>query len=198
MMETTDKSRESTDQRHPGTDMTAPEVDLWFAREVLPLEAVLVQFFRRNWRNQSDIADLLQDVYVSVYEAAQNRIPDSARQFTFTTARNLLISRARRDRIVLFEAVADMETLGAAADTPGPEQSVMARDELLRLQAGLNSLPTRSREAFILRQIEGLSRREIAQRMGISETTVRWHLSEGLRVLTDIMYGKSADAGVRT
>jgi RNA polymerase sigma factor (sigma-70 family) len=197
MAETTDSGRESTNQRHKGTDMTAPKVDAWFAREVLPLEAVLVQFLRNNWRDKSEIADLLQDVYVRVYEAALKKIPDSTKQFVFQIARNLLIDSARRERIVPFETIADMEALSLVADVPGPEQSTIARDELLRLQAGLDRLPARSREAFVLRQIEGLSRHEIAQRMGISDKTVRWHLNEGLRVLADIMYGESADAGGR-
>ncbi len=192
MTETTDSGRDHTHQRHEGTDMAAPELDAWFAREVLPLEAILVQFLKRNWRNKSDIADLLQDVYVGVYEAAQKKIPESARAFVFTAARNVLVSRARRERIVPFEAVADMEALGFAADIPGPEQTALARDELLRLQAGLNRLPARAREAFVLRQIEGLSRREIASRMGISDKTVRWHLNEGLRALADFMYGDEA------
>lgn len=108
MTETTDSGRDHTHQRHEGTDMAAPELDAWFAREVLPLEAILVQFLKRNWRNKSDIADLLQDVYVGVYEAAQKKIPESARAFVFTAARNVLVSRARRERIVPFEAVADM------------------------------------------------------------------------------------------
>jgi RNA polymerase sigma factor (sigma-70 family) len=197
MAETTDSSREGKGPRPEGTDMTAPKVDAWFAREVLPMEAVLVQFLRNNWRNKSEIADLLQDVYVRVYEAALKQIPDSTKQFVFSIARNLLIDSARRERIVPFETIADMEALSLVADIPGPEQSVIARDELLRLQAGLDRLPARSREAFVLRQIEGLSRREIARRMGISDKTVRWHLNEGLRVLADIMYGESADVGGR-
>lgn len=194
MAKTTDSSREGTGLRPEGADMPAREVDAWFAREVLPLEAILVQFLRRNWRNKSEVADLLQDVYIGVYEAALRRIPTSTKQFVLTTARNLLIDRARRERIIPFETVADMEALGLVADTPGPEQSVMARDELLRLQAGLDRLPARSREAFILRQIEGLSRREIALRMGISDQTVRCHLNAGLRTLADIIYGESANA----
>jgi len=187
MVETTNSGRE--DLRPQSTDMAAPEVDAWFAREVLPLEAVLIQFLRHNWRNNSEIADLLQDVYVRVYEAALQQLPDSAKQFVFAIARNLLINRARRERIVPFETVADLEALDIAADTPGPEQALIARDELIRLQAGVDRLPGRSREAFLLRQVEGLSRREIAARMGISDKTVRWHLNEGLRALADMLYG---------
>lgn len=197
MAETTDSGRDSTNQWREGTDMTGPNVDAWFAREVLPMEAVLIQFLRNNWRDKSEISDLLQDVYVRIYEAALKQIPDSTKQFVFQTARNLLIDRARHERVVPFETLADMEALNLAADVPGPEQTVIARDELLRLRAGLDRLPARSREALILRQIEGLSRQEIAQRMNISDHTVKWHLAEGLRLLADIMYGESAEAGAR-
>jgi RNA polymerase sigma factor (sigma-70 family) len=192
MVETPDGDREGG--RLQGAQMNAPSVDAWFAREVLPLEAVLVRFLRRNWRNDSEIADLLQDVYVRVFEAALKQVPDSPRHFVFAIARNLLINRARRERIVPFEAVADLEALDIAAECPGPEQMLMARDELIRLQAGVNRLPERSREAFLLRQVEGLSRREIAARMGISDKTVRWHLNEGLRALADILYGEPSES----
>ncbi len=155
----------------------------------------MVQFLQRNWRNRSEIADLLQDVYVGIYEAALKQIPMSARQFVLASARNLLINRARHERIVLFETVADMEALGFAADAPNPEQSALARDELLRLQAGLESFARAlAGRRSLLRQIDGLSRREIASRMGISDQTVRWHLNAGLRALADIMYGESANA----
>ena len=56
-------------------------LDLWFVREVLPLEATLNQFLRRNCRNRTDIADLCQEVYARVYEAAQRQLPDRARPF---------------------------------------------------------------------------------------------------------------------
>lgn len=168
----------------------ALEADTWFATEVLPLEAALTQFLRHNWRSESDIADLLQDIYVRVYEAALKQIPEAARPFVFATARNLLINRVRRERIIPIEAVADLDALGVAMDEPDPDRSLAAREELRRLQDVLNRLPRRSREAILMKQVEGLSRREIAQRMGITEKTVKWHLNEGVRTLADILYGE--------
>ena len=61
----------------------------------------------------------------------------------------------------------------------------MAKQELHRLQAALDRLPSRCREAVVLRKIEGLPRKEIAQRMGISEATVAEHLAAGMYVLAD-------------
>jgi hypothetical protein len=40
--------------------VAAHAVDLWFVQEVLPLEAALTRFLRRNWREESDILDLRQ------------------------------------------------------------------------------------------------------------------------------------------
>lgn len=83
------------------------EADDWFMREVLPLEATLVQFLRQNWRNWSDIADLRQEVYMRVYEAAQKKIPEQTRAFVLTTARNIVIDRVRQERVIPIEMVID-------------------------------------------------------------------------------------------
>lgn len=171
--------------------MNASELEAWFLREVLPLEAALMRYLQHNWRNQSDIKDLLQDVYVRVCEAARKEAPRATKPFVFTTARNLLINRVRDSQVIPIEAVADLEALSAAVDEPGPDRGVIARDELRRLQAAIDRLPPRAREAVTLRQVEGLSRREIAVRMGISEETVKEYLASGLRALSDMFFGQN-------
>src|ERR1044072_50302 len=162
MAETTDTTRNDAGRIRPGAAMNTSELDAWFEREVLPLEAALMQYLQHNWRNKSDIADLRQDIYVQVYEAAHKELPESPRAFLFATARHLLIRRMRREQIVPIEAVADFDALGAAIDAPGPESNAIARDELRRLQAALDRLPPRTRQAFVMRQVDGLSHREIA------------------------------------
>jgi RNA polymerase sigma-70 factor (ECF subfamily) len=175
--------------------MTASDVDVWFAREVLPLEAALMQFLQHHWRNRNDVEDLVQDVYVRIYEAAQKEIPEHPRKFLFTAARNLLIDRARRAQIIPIEALPDPETLDIAVDTPGPERNAIARDELRRLQEALDRLPARNREAVVLARIEGLTGREISQRMGLAEATVSHHLSNGIAALADMLYGDAPKDG---
>ncbi|HSZ10577.1 MAG TPA: RNA polymerase sigma factor, partial [Rhizomicrobium sp.] len=138
----------------------------WFVREVLPLESALMQYLQHSCRDKHEIADLRQEVYVRVYEAAREQIPRPARPFVFTVARNLLINRVRRERIVTMESVVDLDALDVAIDMPGPDRSAIARDELRRLQLAIERLPARCREAVMLGRIEGLSGQEIARRMG--------------------------------
>jgi RNA polymerase sigma-70 factor (ECF subfamily) len=94
--------------------------------------------------------------------------------------------------------VSDLDALGIAVDAPGPDRSLIARDELRKLQDALDQLPPRAREVLILGRIEGLTGREIAQRLGIAETTVSEHLAKGMHALTDILLRDSIDLKRRT
>jgi len=195
MADTPETSLEGAEPRRNGTVMAASDVNDWFVREVLPLEAMLMQFLRRGWRNSADVKDLCQDVYVRIYEAAQIEIPVPAKAFVFATARNLLIDRIRKENVVSIEAVADLDALGIALDEPGPDRSAIARQELRRLQAALDRLPPRARDAVVMRKIEGLSRPEIAARMGIAEPTVSQHLAAGMAALADFFHSETIEPG---
>jgi RNA polymerase sigma-70 factor (ECF subfamily) len=176
-----------------GSDvLTAPELKAWFAREVLPLEAILMHFLRHNWRDANEIEDMRQEVYARVCEAAQIQMLEHSKSFVLKTARNLVIDRVRRGQVVPIDAVADLDALGIALDAPGPDRSVMAREQLRRLQSALDKLSPRVRQVVVMRRIDGVARREIARRMGITEDTVAEYLAEGMRVLANKLYGEEA------
>jgi len=181
--------------RSSDTASAVSRADFWFAHEVLPLEATLMQFLQHNWRNQSEIADLRQEIYIRVYESAVKQIPEKPRKFVFTTARNLLVDRARRARVIPIEAAVDFELFEIASDEPGPDRIVLARDELRRMRNALDELQPRWREAIELGRIEGLSRREVAQRMAVTELTAATYLKFGIAALTEVLYGTPFNSG---
>ncbi|HEY0917558.1 MAG TPA: RNA polymerase sigma factor [Solimonas sp.] len=167
------------------------QVNEWFTREVLPLEPLLMRFFRRNWRSESDLADLRQELYVRIYEFGLKEIPLQTKPFVFMAARNLLINHVRRARIVSIEAMADLDAMNIAVDMVTPEREITARDELRQLQIGLNNLPPRCREVVTLRRIEGLSQREVAEKLSVGEDTVEKQMMYGMRALINFMLGGS-------
>jgi RNA polymerase sigma factor (sigma-70 family) len=98
--------------------------------------------------------------------------------------RNLLVEHARHARIVPMERLGEIEALRIPSEEPGPERHVTARQELERLLVIVEGLPEQSRRAFCLQKFNGMSQREIAAEMGISEKTVEKHLASALvRVL---------------
>jgi len=163
----------------------------WFTREILPLEPALTRFLRKNWRNKDDIPDFRQEIYARVYEAARASLPLQANRFLLTVARNHLINSSRRANVVSFELVADLESMVVVWDNMTPERHFAAREELRLLEAGLGNLPRRCREIIRLRKIEGLSQREVADRLKIAENTIEHQTIFGMRALVDFMLGGS-------
>jgi len=172
--------------------VTDDVVSVWFVREILPLEAILMHYLRSNWRNASDVADLCQEVYARVLEAARERIPDNPKRFLLTSARNLLINLVRREQIVPMESYADFESFEIADDAPDSARIVMEREELRRLEAAMKQLPARTREAVGLAYFKGLNRTEIARRMGVTQRTAAEFISRGTVLLIDILSGAPA------
>lgn len=153
---------------------------------------MLERYLRRSWRDQCEVPDLRQDAYVRVYEAALREKPFNPKHFLFQVARNLMIDRSRRKNVVSFDSFADFDIEGVEGDQPDAEQSVAARQEIRMLMLALDQLPARCREVVTLRKVEGLSQREVAKRMGITEDTVERQVSIGVRLLKTLVHDRRA------
>ncbi len=162
----------------------------WFMENVVPLEPMLVRYLRRNWRHQDEVPDLLQDVYVRLYEAAARERPRVVKPFLFTIARNLMIDRLRQMNVVSFEAVADFDRLNVIDDEPSPERLTSAREEIRQLQKAVDALPSRCRQIVVWRKIDGLSQREVARRLGVTEEVVESQLAKAVRLLANSVDGR--------
>lgn len=167
-------------------------LDAWFKREILCHEAALLRYLARVWTRQHEIQDLRQETYARVYAAAMTSRPTSPRSFLFTTAHHLMADRVRHERVVSIEAVGDIEALNVSVDEISVERRVGAREELKRLARALDRLPRKCREVIWLRRVEGLSQREVAERLGVAEKTVEQHVSKGGRLLAEYMLGDEA------
>lgn len=181
---------EEADPRARGALVPAADVKAWFVREILPLEAILMRYLHRNWRNSSDVEDLRQEVYAQVLKSSEAGLPERPKPFLFATARNVLVDRLRKESVIPIEIASDLELATVPTDDPGPERTAYARDTLRKLQIALDQLPPRQKEAVLLTRLQGLSRREIAKRMGVTEQVVSNYVHRGLFALADALYGE--------
>ena len=106
------------------------DLDRWFALEILVHEAALTRYLQRVWQRHADVPDLRQEIYIRVYERAAKALPASPKAFLFQTARNLIIDRARRERIVSIDYTQDLDALNVLIDEISPEQRLSARQEV--------------------------------------------------------------------
>lgn len=163
----------------------------WIADEILPHERALRDWLRRRLPRGLDLDDVVQETYAVLADVDDVGRIASPRAYLFTTANSIVLQLVRRAQVVSFETVAGLERLEAARDDFDPERHAVAGEELRRIADLIRSLPEKCRNAFVLRKVHGLSQREIASRMGISENTVEKHICKGLRVLMDEMKGQA-------
>jgi RNA polymerase sigma factor (sigma-70 family) len=164
-------------------------LDHWFATEILPYEAGLMRYLRRVSPRPADVADLRQETYMRVYEGAAKSLPQYPQRFLFATARNLLIDRLRRERVVSIDYTQDLEALHVNIDELSPERRLNARQELQRLSEAFDQLPQMTRSAIWLRRVEGYSQREAADLLGLNVGALESHMSRGLRAITNATLG---------
>ena len=150
----------------------------------MPHEPALRSWLRNRRLVGLEIDDIVQETYARLIAAESVDGVRNPKTYAFQAAHSVMMTHVRRSRVIAFQTVSDIDQLGATADEPSPEHRVADRDELQHLAEAIASLPVRVRDVFTLRRVEALSQREVAQRLGISESTVEKHMSRGFYLLT--------------
>ena len=146
----------------------------------------LRSFFRANGFQKADAEDLSQTALWIVYKSrGQYRGEGSFDAWVYTIARNVARDELRRR---------GRRTEGEPVDEATPDESPSAaaqaedRQGLSRTAAALAKLPTRMRACLLLHVQQGLSYREIAQRLSLATPTVKvqiWNARRRLKSLLD-------------
>ena len=173
---------------------TREELAEWVGREILPLERDLRSWLRRRVATPSDVEDIVQECYCRLARLHDVSHITQPRAYLYAVARNLLQNQLKAARVVRLEAIAELD-MEWRSDDPSPEDVVMARSELGRVQAALATLSERARSIFVMRRVEGMSQREIAQAMGVSEAVVENDASRSLRAILQLLTDPDVESG---
>jgi RNA polymerase sigma-70 factor (ECF subfamily) len=152
----------------------------WFKTVILPQEAALRGRLRRILPSTHELEDMVAEVLARAYATENWENVTTGRAYLFTIARNLVIDTARRNKVVSFETIADLELLGGENNI---EAQLHAREALRQVEAIVESLPTQCRRVFILRRIHEKSMLEIAEEMSLSVSTVEKHLAKAIAIV---------------
>ena len=152
-------------------------------------------------RNPEDAKDIVQMAFVKAYQSLKSfRIDSSFYTWLYRIAMNLAIDHCRKNkrrRTTSFEeAVASRDedgTLHEQHTDDSPSRLVQRKQLNERIYSALDELSDEGREIILLREVEGLSYKEIAESMGIPEGTVMSRLFYARKKLQQLL-GTSTDA----
>lgn len=149
----------------------------------------LVRLLARIVGSVTTAEDLVQEAYLRVSAAIRERPVEQLEPFLFQTARNLAFDHLRQEQRRRLVVVPDIDSDGmeaVPAARPSPETEVADRQLLARLEEALGRLTERQRRIVLLNRMEGLSHAAIADRLGVSVSTVQKELKIALLACLEI------------
>ena len=144
-----------------------------FQSDVLPLKNELFRMALRITQNTAEAEDVVQETMLKVWSRRdQWERLDSIKAFCLTICHNLSLDKVRR---MDYQA----QSLDATCDpadrshSANPEEQTVQRDRIQLVRQLISQLPEKQRSCMQLRDIEGMSYKDIAEVLGINEQQVK-------------------------
>jgi RNA polymerase sigma-70 factor (ECF subfamily) len=145
-------------------------------------------YMMRRGADAGTAEDLAQETLLTVWRKAALYAGDKGSMTTwvFAIARNLRIDRLRRE--VPWQELPEGRLAEASGD-PLPDEAMAEKERQQRVQAALAGLPQEQKEVVALAYLEGLSHREIAQRLGMPLGTVKSRMRIAYQKIRSVLEG---------
>ncbi|HJL16240.1 MAG TPA: RNA polymerase sigma factor [Sandaracinaceae bacterium LLY-WYZ-13_1] len=158
-------------------------------------ERPLYNFILRSVRRRDRADELLQDVFLKVVQRSGDfKGHSKLSTWIYSIARNLCIDHSRK---MVFRRHKSLDAPGRSADSdegptlldrtasdgPDVDRAAIAKDLQGRIAEAVEELPEDQREVFLLRQVQGLPFKEIAEIVGVPENTVKSRMRYALERL---------------
>jgi len=133
-------------------------------------------------RDEDDANDAVQELFSELWQHPDPiRTTGNIKGYLYTVLRNRILTNMTRSKY--FDQYIDSYLAFESNETSTTEDTVLVRELEQLLEEKINQLPPKMREVYALSWNENLSNKEIAERMGISEGTVKQHKHQALRIL---------------
>ena len=170
----------------------------WVAREILPHEGRVRAALARQWRGVVDVEDVLHEAYCRLSSLPSIDHIEQPISYFHRTAHAAAVDLFRRTRSKNVILMTETERFDVVDEEPLADRVLQARQDLGRVQALLSTLSETCRKVIELRRLEGLSQRETAKRLGVSEHVVENHMVRGLKKMLKAMTDEDAAADKAT
>ena len=140
----------------------------------------LKRFIGRYLNNAQDIEDVTQEAFLRAYKAERSTEVRQPKSFLFRIAKNVAISQLRTKSRRITDYIEDQASDDVLMSEWSTEDEVMAEEKLGIHCEAVAALPPKCRRVYLLRKVYGMSYKQIAERLNISNSTVEKHLAKGV------------------
>jgi len=140
----------------------------------------LKRFLTRFLSEQQDIEDVVQETYLRAYSSAGDSDLEQPKAFLFRIAKNIALNELTRKARQITDYIEDCSPSVVIEPDVSVEQEVEAQQTLGVYCEAVAALPEKCRKVYLLRKVHGLSHQEIADRMGLSLSSVEKYLKQGM------------------
>ena len=172
-----------------GGAVTSEQARARFAEMVLPHLDDVYALARWLTGNRTDAEDVVQDAYMRALASLEAAVVEQPRAWVLTIVRNTTFTWLAKNRPKALVLIGDPQLLEAATahrdSAPDPEEALIAAADEAALETAIQALPHLFREVIVMRDINGMSYREIAEAIGAPQGTVMSRLARGRAYLVD-------------
>ncbi|SFD01205.1 RNA polymerase sigma-70 factor, ECF subfamily [Pseudomonas citronellolis] len=154
--------------------------------------ADLLRFLARRLGDNQRAADVAQDTWLRLADQAPEAEVQDPRAYLFRVAGNLAIDNLRREGRLAELHVEETAANEVSDPGAGLERNLLAREALEQLDAALDQLPPKARQALLMNRLDGLTHAQIARRLGVSESMVGKYIVQAMRHCRDHLQQREA------
>jgi RNA polymerase sigma-70 factor (ECF subfamily) len=143
-----------------------------------------------------DIDDIVQETFIKTYEADLKQEIKYVRSYMLKTAKNLALNHVARWDNKYNDSLEDFTQPPVQLTSGKVEDDYESKEQFLFFCRATDQLSGSVRKCFILKKVYGLSQKEIASYLKLSESTVEKHIAQGLLKCTKYIKRMNLDYGV--
>jgi RNA polymerase sigma factor (sigma-70 family) len=155
----------------------------WIASRIIPIEPEIRGWLRRVTPASLEIDDVIQEAYAILWGLSDVSHIGNPRAYLYQVVKSVVSELLRRAGPPAVRNTLELHAPLEPEEGLTPERILSGRQELDRLYRAIMRLPEPARTIFVMRKIDNVPQKVIAERLRVSEHVVENHVARGLRTI---------------
>ena len=155
--------------------------------------AALKRYVMRIIHAENDVEDVVQEAFIRAYKTESDGEIRQPKSYLFRVAKHVALNQVRQKINRPTDFLEDSDPASTLVGEWTLEDEVLAQERLGIHCAAVAAMPPRRRKVYLLRKVYGMSHKNIAEKLGITVSTVEAHLVKAFRQCHEYVMSRTQD-----